>query len=323
MSRLCRVLGMITIAGLLAQCGSPTEHQEQPVSRTGSPAVTERPALASTSVPTVRRGQILPALPNVTSTLLVNLQAVDPLGEPITLHYQWLLGEETIAGATEAQLPLGDFLRGQSVSVEVTPVADGRTGPVWRAPPVRIGNAPPRVDRLEITPSPATRREVVKAVTEVSDPDGDEVTLSYQWLRNGTPIPGATEATLAPDHFQRGDWLAVQVVASDWQDAATPLRSKQVDVLLAAPKFVSQVTPENFKGGRFRYQAQAVHPDEKPLHFTLSGKAPPGMQIDAETGLVEWEPGPSEKGTFVFQVIVEDPNGAKVAQPITLTIGGQ
>ncbi len=160
-------------------------------------------------------------------------------------------------------------------------------------------------------------------VVEVADPDEDQVTVTYQWLRNGTPIPGATEATLAPSYYRRKDWLSIEVIATDGQDATSPLRSHQVDVLPAAPQFVSRVTPTNFQEGRFRSQARAVHPDDKPLRYSLSREAPQEMRIHPQTGLVEWDPDSLQRGTFTFQVIVEDPDGAKVAQPITLTIEKQ
>ena len=80
------------------------------------------------------------------------------------------------------------------------------------------------------------------------------------------------------------------------------------------------MTPTDFKEGRFRYQARALHPDGKSLRYSLSAAAPRGMRIDPEIGLVEWAPDAAQRGTFEFQVIVEEPGGAKVAQPITLTI---
>ncbi|MFQ5803139.1 MAG: putative Ig domain-containing protein [Candidatus Methylomirabilales bacterium] len=321
-TRLCRALGLITLAVLLARCGSsggPDDSGSPQGSQAGGPSA-ERPAPASASVPRIVRGHIIPILPNATSTLALDIQAVDPLRESITFRYRWMREGRPILGATRPQLPPGEFSRGQTVSVEVTPVVGGRTGPLWKAPSVEIGNAPPSVRRLEIQPTPPTRREAVRAVVEVADPDEDQVTITYQWLRNGTPISGATEATLAPSHYKRGDLLSIQVIASDGQDATPPLRSHQVDVLPAAPKFVSRVAPTDFKDGRFRYQGRALHPDGKPLRYSLSREAPRGMRIHPQTGLVEWDPNPSQTGTFAFQVIVEDPVGAKVAQPITLTI---
>ncbi|MFQ5947713.1 MAG: Ig-like domain-containing protein [Acidimicrobiia bacterium] len=328
LTRLSRALGMITLAFLLTRCGSSSGPQEQAV-QTPRPepsqaaAPSEQTTLDPTSAPTVLRGHIIPNLPTASSTLSVDLRAVDPMGKPVTFRYQWLVDGYAIAGGTRAQLPPGEFVRDQRVSVEVIPIAGGQEGPVWRASPVEIGNSAPQVRRVQIQPSPATRREPLRVSADVVDPDGDPVTVSYQWLRNGTPISGATGATLDPSHYRWKDWISVEIVATDGADSTRPLRSHAVDVLPAAPKFVSRVAPTDWKDGRFRYQAQAVHPDGNPLYYTLSEDAPRGMRINAESGLVEWEPRPSQSGSFAFQVIVEDADGATVAQPITLTIGTQ
>ncbi|MFQ5656837.1 MAG: putative Ig domain-containing protein [Candidatus Methylomirabilales bacterium] len=326
-NRLWLALGMITLALLLAQCSSSVDPHEREGGQAGNPADSRaarlsavRPASAPAKVPTVVEGHIVPIRPTATSTLSLDIRAVDPLREAVTFRYRWILDGQPMFGGIRAQLPPGEFVRGQTVSVEVTPIAGGRSGPVWTAPPVEIVNAVPGVQRLEIQPSPVSRREAVRAVVEVVDPDGDKVKVSYQWLRNGTPIAGATEATLAPSYYRQRDLLSVEVTATDGQDATPPLRSHQVDVLPAAPKFVSRVAPTDFKEGRFRYQARAMHPDNKPLRYSLSREAPRGMRIHPQTGRVEWDPDPSQRGTFAFQVIVEDPDGAKVAQPITLTI---
>lgn len=326
-NRLWRALGMITLALLLAQCSSSVDPYEQEGGQAGNPAGSQatrlsavRPASAPAKVPTVLEGHIVPIRPNATSTLSLDIRAVDPLREAVTFRYRWMLDGQPMFGGIRAQLPPGEFVRGQTVSVEVTPIAGSRRGPVWTAPPVEIVNAVPRVTRVEIQPSPVTRREAARAVVDVADPDEDRVTVSYQWLRNGAPIAGATEATLAPSHYARRDLLSVEVMATDGEDATSPLRSRQVDVLPAAPKFVSRVAATDFEEGQFRYQAQALHPDGKPLRYTLSHDAPRGMRIHPETGLVEWAPDPAQTGTFVFQVIVEDPGAAKVAQPITLMI---
>jgi hypothetical protein len=137
----------------------------------------------------------------------------------VTFEYQWVVDGFPIVDGTGPHLPPGEFERGQTVSVKVTPIAGGRTGPVWEASPVEIGNSPPRVRRLGIQPSPATRREPLRVIADVADPDGDEVTLSYQWLLNGMPIPDATQPTLDPSHYRRGDLLSVEIVATDGEDS--------------------------------------------------------------------------------------------------------
>ena len=326
--RLGRALGMITLALFLARCGGSESTQgEQAVtqaetSQAAGPSEQTTPDV--TGVPTIFRGHIIPSLPRATSTLVIDLRTADPMGKAVTLEYQWIVDGFPIVDGTGPRLPPGEFERGQTVTVKVTPMAGGRTGPVWEASPVEIGNSPPTVRRLGIQPSPATRREPLRVIADVADPDGDEVTLSYQWLRNGTPIPDATQATLDPSHYRRRDLLSVEIVATDGEDSTPSLRSHEVDVLPAAPKFVSKAAPTHFKDGRFRYQARAMHPDgNAELHYTLSDEAPQGMRINSESGLVEWEPNPTQSGSFAFQIIVEDPEGSRVAQPITLTIGKQ
>ena len=321
---------MITLALLLSQCDRSDEREAQGDSQgvgrqINRGAEESAPPRGSAELPTISGGYIIPRLPNVSSTLTVDVRVVDPLGEPVSLQYQWFVAGRPIRGATAPSLPPGQFVRREVVSVEVSPVAGNRIGPVWEAPPVEIGNAPPTVRRVYIHPSPATRRQPLEVVADVADPDGDEVTVSHQWLLNGTPIPGATEATLDPNHYryQRGDWISVELVATDGEDSTPSLRSPEVDVLPAAPTFVSQVAATDFRDGRFHYQARAVHPDGRSLRYRLSEDAPEGMRVASDTGLVEWEPNPSQTGTFAFQVIVEDPEGARVAQPVTLSIGSQ
>ena len=47
---------------------------------------------------------------------------------------------------------------------------------------------------------------MVKAVPSgYADVDGDQLTYRYQWLRNGTPISGATNATLDLAQAGNGD----------------------------------------------------------------------------------------------------------------------
>jgi hypothetical protein len=59
--------------------------------------------------------------------------------------------------------------------------------------------------------------------------------------------------------------------------------------------------------------------DGDPMRFSLRGNAPPGMKINPETGLVEWEMvTPKEATTWEYEVVAQDPEGAKSVQKITL-----
>ena len=66
-----------------------------------------------------------------------------------------------------------------------------------------------RIRLIRIEPANPTSYSNLKATVEVrGDP---EARLGYQWLTNNQPIPGAIQATLAKQHFNRGDFISVQV----------------------------------------------------------------------------------------------------------------
>ena len=66
-----------------------------------------------------------------------------------------------------------------------------------------------RIRLIRIEPANPTSYSNLKATVEVrGDP---EARLGYQWLTNNQPIPGAIHATLAKQHFNRGDFISVQV----------------------------------------------------------------------------------------------------------------
>ena len=66
-----------------------------------------------------------------------------------------------------------------------------------------------RVRSIWIEPANPTSFSNLKATVEVrGDP---EARLGYQWLKNDEPIPGAIQNTLAKQHFNRGDFISIQI----------------------------------------------------------------------------------------------------------------
>ncbi len=66
-----------------------------------------------------------------------------------------------------------------------------------------------RVRSIWLEPANPTSYSNLKAEVEVrGDP---EARLGYQWLKNDEPIPGAIQNTLAKKHFNRGDFISIQV----------------------------------------------------------------------------------------------------------------
>jgi YVTN family beta-propeller protein len=101
-----------------------------------------------------------------------------------------------------------------------------------------IGNAAPVVDGVSISPSQPRTNDTLTASVTAHDADGDALTYSYQWTRNGTDISGASGATLdlsVAGDGERGDAIAVRVTASDGSLISAPRTSAAVIVVDSAP----------------------------------------------------------------------------------------
>lgn len=101
-----------------------------------------------------------------------------------------------------------------------------------------LANGAPVVDAVTISPAqPRTNDRLTVNVT-AHDPDGDASTYSYQWLRNGADLPGATGASLdlsVAGNGDRGDAIAVRVTASDGSLTSAPVTSAAVAIADTAP----------------------------------------------------------------------------------------
>ncbi|HKY50859.1 MAG TPA: hypothetical protein VJP45_06355, partial [Candidatus Limnocylindria bacterium] len=103
-------------------------------------------------------------------------------------------------------------------------------------------NAPPAMVSATIAPASPDTDDVLTATAVAQDPDGDAITYSYQWTRNGVDIAGATGATLdlgRPGNGDRGDAIAVRVTASDGGSTSDPLTSASVTVANTPPTVIS------------------------------------------------------------------------------------
>jgi len=96
-----------------------------------------------------------------------------------------------------------------------------------------LGDSAPVVDGVSVSPAQPNTNDLLVATVTAHDVDGDALTYSYQWTRNGADLAGATAATLdlsVAGNGDRGDSIAVRVTASDGSTISAPLTSAAVVV---------------------------------------------------------------------------------------------
>lgn len=301
-----RIIIFLLALGLLA-CSQQAENEgEGPTYRVVGEGATR-----------IRSVWIVPANPtsttNLTSEVLVR-------GEPTSrLSYQWLRNNVPIPGAIRPMLTSEQFSKGDFVSVQVRVAQAGSDRDPVTSDPVLIGNTPPIVDWVSIGPAPPSSTSSLEAVAQGSDLDNDELSFAYQWTVSGEPVVGQAGPTLASNYFKRGDQVEVTAVPYDGTDWGQPNSSVKVTIS-NSPPIIKSTPPEELRGGTtYRYQVQAEDADGDTLTFSLQGKPPKGMVIDSQTGVVEWQVViPKKPETYVYEVVVEDPEGAKSIQTVTL-----
>ncbi|WP_308287726.1 carboxypeptidase regulatory-like domain-containing protein [Cryobacterium sp. 1639] len=130
---------------------------------------------------------------------------------PVTLTYQWIRAGTAIPGATSGTYLLTDADANTAITVDVTGTKTGYT-------PVNKTSAAVTVERIfTTTPAPTiagttTVGQKLTASTGTWAPVPG--TVSYQWLRDGTAINGATASSYTLAAADAGKALSVTVTAA-------------------------------------------------------------------------------------------------------------
>ncbi len=145
----------------------------------------------------------------VGKSLTANAGAWSPSG--VSLSYQWLADGETITGATTATFEPTKAEADKKITVKVTgTLPDYVTASKTSAPTDAVLDVfvdPP-------TPTVTGTGTVGQELKAEAGEWGAGAVLDYEWRRDGTAIPGATDATYVPIDADRGHEISVRVVAT-------------------------------------------------------------------------------------------------------------
>ena len=208
--------------------------------------------------PTAPVVDVTPNLPLTTDDLVctVTTLSTDPDEDTVTYTYEWYKNEILQSDETTVTTALTDTVsstktaKGEIWKCVVTPY-DGTVNGTSAQDQVTIGNSPPSIDGVDITPDPAYTDDTLTATPYGwSDADSDSEGYTYQWQKwNGASwqdISGETSNTLDPDNFVKGDQIKVICTPFDGEDygaseedtitiSNSPPSAPVVDVIPASP----------------------------------------------------------------------------------------
>ncbi len=159
---------------------------------------------------------INPNTPTTSDGLNVSIDtpSVDPEGVTPTYTYEWQLGGQTQATYTSSTLPSSATSKGEQWTVVVTPsdgIADGISGTAS----VVIGNTPPTVASVTVTPlGTVYNDDVLTCSASVTDPD-EIPTTTYEWTIVGSIVGSGSTLDLSTTGAMPGDTVVCTVTATD------------------------------------------------------------------------------------------------------------
>jgi len=141
--------------------------------------------------------------------------AIDPEGDAITHRYDWYVDGSVYSSSNSPTVPLGVVQRGEYWEVQVF-ANDGYSDSAPGSDSVTIGNSPPSLDSVTITPSGAgTLDDLTCTPVGWHDPEGDAESYDFVWYHDGTVDTDETTDSFPNEKHAKGDEFRCEVTPSD------------------------------------------------------------------------------------------------------------
>ena len=218
--------------------------------------------------------------------------------------------KQTVAG--------GGLATEQQQNEEVTAPGEAQTGEPSGSAKNVIGNHPPKITSLKVSPEIPVVGDVITTEAKTFDQDGDPISVKYSWSKNDSPLSEISQSLKVTDDFKRGDKITLKVTPNDNQIDGSAV-SIVVQIANAPPVISPSQDTFRFDGNLYSYQIKASDADKDTLTYSLKS-APSGMKINPSTGLINWNVPPEFQGRASVTVSVTDGHGNEVLQSFTLDL---
>ena len=250
------------------------------------------------------------AVPKVTGTAKVGTVLTASAGtwtpSPTTLAYQWLANGAAVTGATATTFTPTTAQVGKQLTVRVT--ASGLGYPATTAYSTPTAAVLPGVlERLSEpqVAGPATVGQTLQGAPATWTPSPDHV--GYQWLADGTALPGADAPTLDVGPGLVGKALSLQVTATKAGYPAAVATSAALDPVTPGTFEVSS-TPRVDGTARPGQVLRVVLPSIAPTSAVAVQWLRNGVPVAGATGRT-YQVGPTDLGTRLLARLLLTRNG--------------
>jgi len=222
---------------------------------------------------------------------------------------EWTVNGATVSDGMATSFKASAAKRGDVVQASVT-------GPNFQvfSNTVEIRNSPPEITAIKFMPELFRAGDQLYADVTVSDPDGDPVTVLYEWTVDGQPA-GRGQRIGVP--LKRGNKVLLKVTPFDGMDYGTPAVVESE--VANTPPVIVEHADFSFDGTIYTYQVKASDPDGDRLTYSL-GASLSGMNINESTGLLTWNVPPDFAGVQPVSVIVNDGHGGTAQYSFNIEI---
>jgi len=199
---------------------------------------------SSNTAPSIQSLSIMPTNPVTTDDLNMSYTYDDDEGDPSTLvEIQWMKNEIHVPEYNgQSTLPASATSKGEVWKVSVR-ASDGIDFSPWaESAPRTIGNAPPVLESLNLTPISPSSSEDIQISYDWSDPDGDALALVHvHWHVDGQHVSSYDDILLIEaGQTTRGQIWHAEIVLEDSDGAVSTDHANP-----AANHVTSSVTIEN------------------------------------------------------------------------------